>query len=169
MCSETVSKDLVSGHCIWILCPKTLSLDTVFRHCVKRPCLWTQCQETVSKDLVSGHCVQRLCPKALFQNTVSKSVTVTKSYVGGWRECSAYAILGSEHLNTLNIQRVVDVVVVTMVCHELGHARINENSVQFTKPGFFIFRSSSVVTNYTINMGNSIKLTWPKIYLVAPG
>ena len=92
-------------------------------------------------------------------------MTVTKSYVWGWRECSAYAILGSEHLNTLDIQRVVGVVVVTMVCHELGHVRINKNSVQFTKPGFFIIRSSSVVTNNTINMGDSIQLTWPKIYL----
>ena len=61
-------------------------------------------------------------------------MTVTISYVWGWRECSAYAILGSEHLNTLIIQRVVGVVVVTMVCHELGHARINSNNVQFTKP-----------------------------------
>ena len=89
-------------------------------------------------------------------------MTVTKSYVWGWRECSAYAILGSEHLNTLNIQGVVDVVVVTMVCHELGHARINSNNVQFTKPGFFISRSLSVVTNNTTNMGDSIQLTWSK-------
>ena len=89
-------------------------------------------------------------------------MTVTISYVWGWRECSAYAILGSEHLNTLIIQRVVGVVVVTMVCHELGHARINSNNVQFTKPGFFISRSSSVVTNNTTNMGDSIQLTWSK-------
>ena len=89
-------------------------------------------------------------------------MTVTISYVWGWRECSAYAILGSEHLNTLIIQRVVGVVVVTMVCHGLGHARINSNNVQFTKPGFFISRSSSVVTNNTTNMGDSIQLTWSK-------
>ena len=61
---------------------------------------------------------------------ISNSVTVTKSYVWGWRECSAYVILGSEHLNTLKFQRVVGVVVDTMACHELGHVRIHKTSLE---------------------------------------
>ena len=68
----------------------------------------------------------------------SNSVTVTKSYVWGWRECSAYVILGPEHLNTLSIQRVVGVVVDMMVCHELGHVRSNNTCWRFVGlPVFF--------------------------------
>ena len=65
-------------------------------------------------------------------------VTVTTSYVWGWRECSAYVILGPEYLNTLSIQRVVGVVVDMMVCHELGHVRSNNTCWRFVGlPVFF--------------------------------